>query len=204
MLLKEWKPTAHSAAAIWKIEEPEDFFREHTGLDADMKNEKRRIERLAGRYLLRHLQKDFPIEEIYKDQHDKPRLENNKFYFSISHSWPYVAAIIDNRHEAGIDIQTWHPRIGQLQYKFLSPSEQQLFGNDPQLLTLAWSAKEAAYKWVGRRGVDFIGHLPIHNFQKSGKIYKMSILNNLFENKELIFIESIITIDFSCSCVVIS
>lgn len=32
---------------------------------------------------------------------------------------------------------------------------------DEKTITAAWSAKEAAYKWNGRRGVDFIEHLPI-------------------------------------------
>ncbi|XZF13141.1 4'-phosphopantetheinyl transferase family protein [Chitinophagaceae bacterium MMS25-I14] len=161
-VIKEWETDPYSLAAIWKIEEPERFFIENgSGTFSEIKNEKRRLERLAGRYLLKHLEDDFPLHHIQPDIHDKPRIPEDRFYFSISHSWPYVAAVVSTDAEAGIDIQSPHPRMEQLQHKFLSPREQQFTRNDTGLITLAWCAKEAAYKWQGRRGVDFIEHLPI-------------------------------------------
>ncbi len=42
-LYQEWSSDKYSLAAIWKIEEPESFFIERTGLPApDIKAEKRR------------------------------------------------------------------------------------------------------------------------------------------------------------------
>ena len=199
-LYKEWEPGTHSLAAIWKIEEPESFFREATGLNSEIKNEKKRIEHLASRYLLKHLEEDFPLHQIRKDEHDKPRIEQNEFFFSISHSWPYVAAMIDPRGEVGIDIQTWHPRITDIRNKYLSAGEQETF-NDATLLTVAWTAKEAAYKWNGRRGVDFIQHLPIENFMRNGENSGMTIYFKLSKVPQMIFIENIITTDFTCSYV---
>jgi len=198
-LYKEWTIGDHGLAAIWLIEEPEAFFIEHTGVQSTIKNEKRRMEHLAGRYLLKHLKHDFPVLGIDKDEHDKPRIRNNEYYFSISHSWPYVAAVIDPRSEAGIDIQTWHPRIAQIKHKFLSEREQQLFGDDVQMLTVAWSAKEAAYKWNGRRGVDFIAHLPIRNFSPKPDLIHMDILVSYDEPHKIAAIENIITTNFACS-----
>lgn len=164
-LYKEWSSDEYSLAAIWKIEEPESFFVERTGIEVpDIKSDKRRIERIAGRFLLKYLKHDFPLLNINKDEHDKPRIDNNHYYFSISHSWPYVAAVVSPYVECGIDIQCWHPRMEALQNKFLSAEEQQYFNNDPKLITLAWSVKEAAYKWQGRRGVEFIDHLPITKY----------------------------------------
>jgi phosphopantetheinyl transferase len=201
-LYKEWNIGDHGLAAIWKIDEPESFFADHTGLKPDIKNEKRRIEHMAGRYLLKHLQHDFPILAIDKDEHDKPRISDNEFYFSISHSWPYVAAVIDPGNEAGIDLQTWHPNIADIKHKFLSADEQEIFGGDEQLLILAWSAKEAAYKWNGRRAVDFIEHLPIANFFKTDGKSEIAIYFKLSEIPKMIFIENIITVDFACSYVI--
>ncbi len=201
-LFKEWTIGDTALAAIWKIEEPEAFFAERTGLQPDIKNEKRRIEHLAGRFLLTHLQHDFPLLNISPDQHDKPRIAENRFFFSISHSWPYVAAVIDTTHEAGIDIQTWHPHIERIQHKFLSPAEQLLFRNDRQLITLAWCAKEAAYKWNGRRGVDFIEHLPISFFDETPENKEINIYFNLSETPGIVYIENIISIDFACSYVI--
>jgi phosphopantetheinyl transferase len=200
-LYKEWKIGNHGLAAIWKIEEPEFFFSERTGIVSDLKNDKRRIEHLAGRFLLRHLEVDFPLWNIAKDEHDKPRIDNNEYYFSISHSWPYIAAVIDPYAEAGIDIQTWHPRITTIQHKYLSEDEQELFANDPQLLTVAWCAKEAVYKWNGRRGVDFIQHLPIEFFTRNGENSHIVIYFKLSKIPQMIYVENMLDADFACSFV---
>ena len=200
-LIQEWSVGPYAMAAIWKVEEPEAFFKEATGLDPDIKNERRRIEHLAGRYLLQHLEEDFPLHTIAKDEHDKPRIDKNKYFFSISHSWPYIAVVVDPFGEAGIDIQTWHPRIGDIRHKFLSAEEQELFKNDPKLLTLAWSAKEAVYKWNGRRGVDFIEHLPISYFDNKEGYYGLTIYFKLSPVPKMIFVENIMTDDFACAYV---
>lgn len=174
-LIKEWEPDARSLAAIWQIDEPESFFTSATGLESAIKSDVRRIERLAGRYLLQHLQADFPLHHIAPDEHDKPRVPKNQYYFSISHSYPYVAAMLSDEHECGLDIQTWHPRMETLQHKFLSPQEQLFFKQDTKLITLAWSAKEAAYKWLGRRGIDFIDQLPVIKLVADGQDYQIII-----------------------------
>jgi 4'-phosphopantetheinyl transferase len=168
-LLRKWETDRGTGlAAIWKVEEDESFFTHRVDVPTAIKNEKRRVEHLAGRYLLKYLYPHFPLAAIAPDAEAKPRLPGNALYFSISHSWPYVAVVVDERHEAGIDIQTWHPRIADISHKFLSPQEADLVGPDPQMLTLAWAAKEAAYKWNGRRGMEFIEDLPIQTFYGSG------------------------------------
>jgi len=197
-LLKEWVTGNYGAAAIWKIEEEEVFFTAATGIESTIKNDKKRIEHLAGRYLLRHIEEDFPIHTIAKDKHDKPRVDDNQYRFSISHSWPYVAVVIDQLSETGIDIQTWHPRIEQIQHKFLSAEEQALFQNDIKLLTLAWCAKEAVYKWNGKRGVDFIADLPITYFDHRSGGNGMTIYCALPAMPQMIFVESILSADFAC------
>lgn len=201
-LFREWSSDAYSLAAIWKIEEPESFFVERTGITSDIKNDKRRIERLAGRFLLKYLKNDFPLLNIQKDEHDKPRLQNNEYYFSISHSWPYVAAVVSPYVECGIDIQCWHPRMERLQNKFLSEREQAYFNNDTKLITLAWSAKEAAYKWQGRRGVEFIDHLPIVKYEADEFHYNMDIKLQLTSPAMLISSQGIIRQDFACACII--
>ena len=200
-LYKEWKIGNHALAAIWKIEEPETYFTGLTGIESNIKNEKRRIEHLAGRFLLKYLVTDFPLWNIAKDEHDKPRIDNNEYYFSISHSWPYVAAVIDPHSEAGIDIQTWHRDITKIQHKFLSRAEQQLFYESP-LITLAWCAKEAAYKWNGRRGIDFIEHLPIEFFENNPENYEMTIFFKMSQLPQVIQLNGLIDNDFACCYVV--
>jgi len=202
-VIKEWNSDPYSLAAIWKIDEPESFFTGETGLSIDIKNEKRRMERLAGRFLLKYLQQDFPLHDISPDQHDKPRITDNQYFFSISHSWPYVAAVVSPYAEAGIDIQCWHPRMEQLQHKFLSPEEQAVLKADTELITLAWSAKEAAYKWQGRRGVEFIDHLPITGWYTEACIFNITINLNLLNPQKEISIQGFKNEHFAC-CVVIN
>ncbi|OSZ82680.1 hypothetical protein CAP35_05290 [Chitinophagaceae bacterium IBVUCB1] len=202
-LYNEWSSDPYSLAAIWKIEEPESFFIERTGLPApEMKAEKRRMERLAGRFLLKHLKEDFPLLNIQADEHDKPRIDDNQYYFSISHSWPYVAAVVSPYVECGIDIQCWHPRMEALQHKYLSPPEQLLFDNNPKLLTMAWSAKEAAYKWQGRRGVEFADHMIIQKIEQIEDYYNINIFMNLTQPKMQINTQGIVKQDFTCAFVV--
>lgn len=165
-LLKEWTKDTFDKYAIWKIEESESFFAEKTGLNPQISSERKKLEHLAGRFLLKHLEPQFPLDLIQKDDHDKPRLPKNELRFSISHSFPYVAVTLSPHKECGIDIQIWHPRMLSLQKKFLSVEEQDFFANDPKLVTLAWCIKEAAYKWQGMRGVEFIEHMPIHSFDE--------------------------------------
>lgn len=201
-LYREWNSDAYSLAAIWKIEEPESFFAERTGIAPDIKNDKRRIEHLAGRFLLKHLKEDFPLLTIRPDEHDKPRIENNGYYFSISHSWPYVAAVVSPYVEAGIDIQCWHPRMEKLQDKFLSAPEKPLFQNDAKLITLGWSIKEAAYKWQGRRGVEFRDHMIIEEFAEKDNIYTAALSMHLLKNTEKLAVQGITEPDFSCAIVI--
>lgn len=175
-LLKKWQTSQHSLAAIWHIEEQESFFNESTGLFAEgIHAEKRRLEHLAGRFLLRHLKEDFPLLEIANDEHDKPRLPHNRYRFSISHSYPYVAAVVSDRQECGLDIQCYRKDMQRLAHKYLSLREQEYFGDNYKLLCLAWSAKEAAYKWQGRRGVEFIEHMPITSFLRKNEVAELTI-----------------------------
>ncbi len=196
-LLRVWDCNPHSRAAIWKVTEPEIFFWEQTELQTELKSEKRRLEFLAGRFLLKYLQPTFPLAEIIADSQDKPRIPHNHFFFSISHSFPFIAAVVSETNECGIDIQVWHKRMLDLQHKFLSVDEQSIFKNDSKLITLAWCAKEAAYKRNGKRGVDFIKQLPIKQFEeRTGK------LGIMVDNAQKIFLQAGMEEDYAWSVVV--
>ena len=174
-LFRQWSPHPNALAAIWQIDpaqENELFFALANIPIADLPRlPRRRLEYLAGRYLLWHLKNDFPIHQIQKDDHGKPRLPEDEFHFSISHSFPYIAVLISPDKNCGIDIQCWHPRIQILADKFLSSSEKEFFQNAPRLLTMAWSIKEAAYKWAGKRGIDFIRDLKIESITENDRVF---------------------------------
>lgn len=197
-LFKEWNPGLHSLAAVWHITEPESFFAAQVPLEANhIAHEKRRIEYLAGRFLLQYLDRDFPIHAILPDDQDKPQVPGSDHHFSISHSYPYVACVISSRNTVGIDIQCWHKSILALQHKFLSASEQTYCGNDPHRITAAWCGKEAAYKYQGRRGVDFIRHLPITKWVENGRSINIEIKLHFLDGAPTLSLNSFIFNEFS-------
>ena len=150
---------------IWKIGESEAFFQEHTGLESDKKSELRRLEHLAGRFLLQQAAPGLSFEHIAISHLGKPFLPGNELHFSISHSFPFIGVAVDHAKETGIDVQTLQDKILRLQHKFLSPEEQALCGQEKEKITLAWAAKEAAFKRYGLGAVDFIRHMPIREMQ---------------------------------------
>jgi len=168
-LFKQWQDN-DTTISIWKIEEAEDFFYEKAKLKSDKKFLHRRLEYLAGRYLLLQFLPDLSLDQIVISDSGKPHAPGHPAFFSISHSFPYAAAAISFDKETGIDIQIYQEKILRLQHKFLSEKEQLLFENDPQKIALGWTAKEAAFKWHALGGVDFIRHMPITDLTLDGTL----------------------------------
>ena len=147
--------------AVWKIEETEDFFLKKVSLRHEIRHPHKRLQHLAGRYLLQLLHPDFPLHLIAISHSKKPLLSNYEFNFSISHCGDFAAAIVSKNRNVGIDVELITPKIGLIKNKFLNQEEITLLGNyqlsivNYQLLTLFWSAKEAIFKWYGKGKVDF-------------------------------------------------
>ncbi|MBX9783821.1 MAG: 4'-phosphopantetheinyl transferase superfamily protein [Chitinophagaceae bacterium] len=165
---------------LWHIEEPEEFFIAKVPLKRDVTHPHKRLQHLAGRYLLPTLFEDFPLEEILIADTRKPFLPDEQYHFSISHCGNYAAAIASSEQRVGIDIEHPTDKIFRIIHKFLNEEEKQLL-NEPmsssqllQTATLLWSAKEAMFKWYGDGGVDFRKHLHIINTEgnnEEGKLH---------------------------------
>lgn len=154
---------------IWKIEEPEDFFLGAVPLQKTITHPHKRLQHLAGRFLLPFLFPDFPHHEIEIADTRKPFLPDEQYHFSISHCGNYAAAIVSSTARVGIDIETITPRIDRIKHKFLHTDELLFVDARPlneqvELLTLLWSAKEAMFKWWGSGDVDFSEVLRVNNF----------------------------------------
>ncbi|MDE3144284.1 MAG: 4-phosphopantetheinyl transferase, partial [Bacteroidota bacterium] len=78
--------------AIWKIEEPISFFLAQVPLQREITHPHKKLQHLAGRYLLRFLFPDFPFDEILIADTKKPYLPYEQYHFSISHCGDYAAA----------------------------------------------------------------------------------------------------------------
>ena len=171
-----------SRIGIWKVEETEDFFLKKVFLQREISHPHKRLQHLAGRYLLQFLFDDFPHELIMIADTRKPFLSNDAYHFSISHCGNFAAAIVSRRSRVGVDIELVKPMIEKIKHKFLSDVELELLFRGPAitdevtagrgeiqpelsslfLLTLCWSGKESIYKWYGNGGVDFKAHMQLN------------------------------------------
>ena len=155
---------------VWKITETEDFFLQKVPLQRNISHPHKRLQHLAGRYLLPFLFPDFPNEEIAIADTRKPYLPDEQYHFSISHCGDYAAALVSSQYRVGIDIEIMTPRIHRIKEKFLHPAELSFVHQAPDamqvpILTLLWSVKEAMYKWWGLGAVDFSEELWIKPFE---------------------------------------
>ncbi len=150
---------------VWHIAEPESFFLEKVPIKRDITHWHKRLQHLAGRYLLHQLFPGFPYHLIEIADTQKPFLPGEEYNFSISHCGDYAAVIISKQNRVGVDIELVRKKIGTIKHKFLNNEELRLYPNaDDNLLTLFWSAKEAVFKWYGKGQVDFKDHI---NLKKS-------------------------------------
>jgi len=153
---------------IWKIEETEDFFKGNVPQHRDVTHPHKRLQHLAGRFLLQFLFPDFPYKLIQIADTRKPFLTGEQFHFSISHCGDYAAAIVSKDSRVGIDIEIPAEKLVRIRDKFLSNEEKRKwsvngFHPDARTLTLLWSCKEAVFKWYGDGGVDFSEQIQLLN-----------------------------------------
>ena len=104
---------AGTKLGIWLIEETESFFLEKVPEKEEVTHPHKRLQHLAGRFLLPVLFDDFPLEEIVIADTRKPFLENEEYHFSISHCGSYAAAIVSATSRV---VFKWHGR-GKLDFK---------------------------------------------------------------------------------------
>jgi phosphopantetheinyl transferase len=157
---------ANTRLAIWEIAEDEAFFLEKVPVSRQLTHPHKRLQHLAGRYLLQHLFPDFPLSLIQIADTRKPFLPEESHHFSISHCGNFAAAIVSTERRVGIDIEEPTERILRIMPKFMSERERNEFTpHNIELLvetaTTLWSGKEAMYKWYGLGEVDFRQHLQI-------------------------------------------
>ena len=158
--------------AIWEITESEDDLRtlcspipndELEELEI-LRSEARRKEKLAVRALLNEL---YP-EKVYLGHHDngKPYIQNCADEISISHTNRFVAIITHDEEDVGIDIECVNRDFSAVEKKALSEEEIDDLSDKNHNLQLAiyWCAKEAIYKRMSQRRVDFAEQIALDKF----------------------------------------
>ncbi len=160
---------------VWHITEAENFFLQKISLQRSITHPHKRLQHLAGRHLLLDLFPNFPLSLIQIATTRKPFLADEAFHFSISHCGDYAAAIVSTQNRVGVDIEIPHPKIECIQHKFITEKEKVILDlantNDYNLLTMAWSIKEAMFKWEGIGEVDFKKHMQIEAINKTSNVF---------------------------------
>jgi phosphopantetheinyl transferase len=156
----------HTRLGIWKIEETEEFFKGNVPQHRDVTHPHKRLQHLAGRFLLQYLFPDFPYHLIEIADTRKPFLPDEQYHFSISHCGDFAAAIVSKDRRVGVDIEIPVEKIVKISNKFLNKEEYSTFNIqtpdlNSELPTLLWSAKESVFKWYGNGGVDFRKHIQL-------------------------------------------
>ncbi len=160
---------------IWKIEESEDFFKGNVPQHRDVTHPHKRLQHLAGRFLLQFLFPDFPYQLIQIADTRKPFLPGEQYHFSISHCGDYAAAIVSKERRVGIDIEIPVEKIIRIRDKFLNEYEKKKWAvdgsvPDARTITLLWSCKESVFKWYGDGGVHFSEQIQLNRQDHEKKV----------------------------------
>lgn len=167
---------AHSRIGVWQISETEAELRALTSIPSDeleeisfIKSESLRKQKLAVRALLDAMFQ----EKVYLSHHDngKPYIENNATNISITHTDKYVAIILADDGEVGIDCESLDRDFSAVEKKALSEDEIDDLDEDKrnEQLAIYWCAKEAVYKKMSQYNVDFAEQIEIDSFRPKGE-----------------------------------
>lgn len=161
---------------VWQVSETEAELRAMTSVPSDeleeisfIKSESLRKQKLAVRALLDKLFE----EKVYLSHHDngKPYIENNAVNISITHTDKFVAIILNETEEVGIDCESMDRDFSAVEKKALSEEEIEDLDDDKrnEQLAIYWCAKEAVYKKMSQYRVDFAEQIEVESFRLRGE-----------------------------------
>ncbi len=175
-IIKTVKPNQDTVLAIWKITETienllaqVDFNKYDQASYDVISNDEKKLEWLSSRLTIRHLVEKIgkKYKGIIKDKHKKPYLKDINYHLSISHSFPYAAAIIHKTNPVGIDIEMPREKIERISKRFLSDVELEAANENIEVLSIYWSAKETLYKIYGKKKLIFRKNIEVLAFEMS-------------------------------------
>lgn len=183
--------------SFWKIEETESELLSLLSMNerqeielVTIKDSQSRLRWLASRLAIKSVFENNEPIDLNKDEHGKPFLELLKGHLSLSHSGVFAVCLYHPDKRVGVDIELIKPKIVGISTKFMKTEELSALQNDPAVdqldaeglklgtdhkvesLIACWCAKEAIYKWQGKKGLSMKEGITIHPFsyQECGKI----------------------------------
>lgn len=162
--------------AVWQITETEQELIDLSSTPSDemeeisyIRSESLRKQRLAVRALLNEVFE----EKVYLSHHDngKPYLENLVTNISITHTEKYVAIILHDEEDQGIDLESLDRDFSAVEKRALSDEEIDDLDDERrnEQLAIYWCAKEAIFKRVSAFKVDFAEQIEVERFRPRGE-----------------------------------
>lgn len=162
--------TTDSLWGIWKIQEDENTLAAEVPRDIPpdyVINPLKRREFFAGRVLIKRLLDhwELPYRGIVKDSSGKPFLADSPLQISLSHSYPYVAAILHRHKNVGIDLEQPKSKLLRIAPRILADTELADAGDNLVKHCIYWCAKESLIKIYGKKDLIFSKNLLIEPFE---------------------------------------
>lgn len=176
--------------ALWKIIEDEATLQSllpiREEVPSNLTHPAKRLEFLASRLLTQNLLKQFNqlYRGIRKNEFGKPFLIGSTFHISQSHSFPYVAVIIDEKKNVGIDIEQKKNTLLRIAPRIFNKAELENASSDITMLCILWCAKETLIKLYGKKDLSLKEEIAIDRFELSntgvltGHVYRKSSENS--------------------------
>ena len=174
-----------SVWGLWRIQKDELSLATEVPNDivpAALANPLKRLEFLAGRALIKSLLLRWNLyyQGLKKDPFGKPFLLGSDIHISLSHSYPYVAAILHRHKNVGIDLEQPKSKLLRIASRILAAKELQDAGEDVVKHCVYWCAKETLIKIYGKKDLIFSKNLLIDPFPMSagGTLIGRILANN--------------------------
>ncbi|HEY0652853.1 MAG TPA: 4'-phosphopantetheinyl transferase superfamily protein [Chryseosolibacter sp.] len=171
--------------ALWRLAEGEDDLKALVPnlepIPDQITNPQKRLEFIGARVLVAELLKQWGhhFYGLTKDEFGKPYPKNYPYQISLSHSYPYVAAIIQKHGPVGIDLEQPKPKLLRVASRVLHTEEFRDASDNIVKHCIYWSAKEALVKIHGKKDLVFAEHIRISPFslEKTGYLTGRLIVN---------------------------
>ncbi len=165
----------HITESLKELEEFLDIIPEHESTLSNFKFDKRKLEWICSRALVKHLIPEIKQVNIIYDINGKPHLESQKgetdYHISISHSRDDVAVMVCKDEPVGIDLETIRDRILNISKRFINEDEMKGIEerNILEHMHVLWGAKEVMFKLYSIGELSFQDEIFIDKFTYEGK-----------------------------------
>ncbi len=159
------------AWALWQIIEDEESLMSEISsyeiISNTLTNPQKRLEWLSGRVVTKKVMESLQLKflGITKDEYGKPFPKGYDYQLSLSHSFPFVAVLMDKTESVGIDLEQPKEKLLRIASRVHHSEELVDAGTDVVKHCIYWCAKESLVKLYGKKDLIFAENMFIHPFQ---------------------------------------